>query len=266
MTLMNISDFQKLIWDFYAQNKRSMPWRESTDPYWILVSEIMLQQTQVSRVTPKFQDFIAAFPSIEELASASLQDVLLAWSGLGYNRRARYLWLAAQQINTEHGGHVPNNPAMLEKLPGIGPNTAGAILAYGFNQPVVFIETNIRSVYLHYFFPDKSAVDDKELIPLIQQSLSIENPREWYWALMDHGAYIKSVNANPSRFSKHYARQSTFEGSRRQLRGRILKQLTNGSMPKTQLVKLLEDERTESVLTELHKEKLINIKNGIVKI
>lgn len=254
---MEIADFQKSIWEFYAANKRDMPWRSNTDPYWVLVSEVMLQQTQVSRVIPKFEAFMAAFPTVQALAAAPLSDVLGQWSGLGYNRRAQYLLKAAQVITKEHKGIFPQNRSALEALPGIGPNTAGAIMAYAFNRPVVFIETNIRSVFLHHFFNDASAVDDREIRQLVELTLDYSQPREWYWALMDYGSYLKQTTPNPSRRSKHHAKQSRFEGSPRQLRGKILKRLLVGSISRSELLAYLNDPRTEEILAKLINESLV---------
>ena len=143
---MNTADFQELIWEKGRELYRDMPWRDDTRPYYVLVSELMLQQTQVDRVIPKFDAFITRFPDEAALAAASLADVLTLWSGLGYNRRAKYLHDAAKMIMAEFSGIFPTTYDELVKLPGVGPNTAGAIMTYAYNQPVVFIETNVRTV------------------------------------------------------------------------------------------------------------------------
>ena len=222
-----------------------------------MVSEIMLQQTQVQRVVPKYQAFLKEFPTITKLAEASLQEVLLAWSGLGYNRRAKFLHQAARIVAQDHDGLFPRTIEELVKLPGIGANTAAAIVTYSFNRPVIFIETNIRSVYLHHFFKDQINVHDKEILSLVEQTVDQDEPREWYWALMDYGSYLKSVLPNPSRASKHHIKQSTFEGSRRQVRGQVLRSLA--ASPKTQAVlsRQIADERLVEVLVQLSKEGLI---------
>lgn len=219
------ANFIKTVKGFYAKNNRPMPWRETTDPYKILLSEIMLQQTQVDRVIPKFENFIAHFPSVSDLAKADFKDVLSQWVGLGYNRRALWLHQGAQQIVEKHDAKYPETVQDLILLKGIGHNTAAAVCAYAFNQPVVFIETNIRAVFIHHFFPDRSDVTDAELYPLVQSHVDNQNPREWYWALMDYGVNIKKLHKNPARKSKHHSKQSKFEGSKRQLRGNILKLL-----------------------------------------
>jgi A/G-specific adenine glycosylase len=226
MTPRHIQKFQKEVYDFYASNKRSFPWRKTKDPYHILVSEIMLQQTQTDRVVPKYEDFIATFPTVESLAQAPLNKVLKHWQGLGYNRRALLLHRAAQSICTDHGGQFPRDQKTLLSLPGIGPYTSGAVVAFAFNKPVTMIETNIRTVYIHHFFSDHGNVHDSELLPLIQETLDAQNPRRWYSALMDYGSSIKKTHPNPNRKSSHYTKQSTFKGSLRQVRGAIIKLLT----------------------------------------
>jgi A/G-specific adenine glycosylase len=258
--------FQETVWGYYQGYGRSLPWREPDangmfDPYKILVSEIMLQQTQAPRVIPKYEQFLEHFPNIQTLAVASQQDVLTAWSGLGYNRRARFLHQAAQAVAAQHDGVVPGNEKDLVALPGVGTNTARAVLTYAFNQPVVFIETNIRTVYIHHFFQDKDAVPDTDIMELVQHTVDKEHPREWYWALMDYGSHLKTTVGNFSRYSKHYTKQSKFTGSRRQIRGAVIKLLTNKPLLLTDIQMNIPDERLESVLADLVKEGMI-IKSG----
>ena len=215
---------------FYAAEGRSLPWRVvqddgTIDPYSILVSEMMLQQTQVARVIPKYEQFMQRFPDIATLADASLADVLEVWHGLGYNRRARYVREAAKCIVLQNAGAVPSTVDALVKLPGVGANTAAAIIVYAFNTPRVFIETNIRTVYLHHFFQGEHGVTDAQLLDVVQQTVVTENPREWYWALMDYGSWLKRSVGNPNSRSKHYAKQSPFDGSTRMLRGVMLRLL-----------------------------------------
>ncbi len=217
-----IADFRELVWEHYRQHARSMPWREDPSPYKVVVSEVMLQQTQVDRVTPKFLDWVKQWPSFADLAAAPTDELLRVWKGLGYNRRALRLRELARIVAEDHAGRLPDSQAELEALPGIGPHTAGAILAYAFNRPVVFIETNIRRVFLHHFFADQDMVHDRELLAYIEAALDREHPREWYWALMDYGSWLKSQIVNPNRRSRHHVRQAKFEGSNRQLRGKIL--------------------------------------------
>jgi A/G-specific adenine glycosylase len=225
MTPDAIKRFQEVVYAYFSEHGRSFPWRGTADPYQILVSEIMLQQTQVDRVRDKYVEFIAAFPTLFDLAQASLQQVLERWQGLGYNRRAIALHAAAQEVIERFDGVIPGEEAALQSLPGIGPYTAAAVLAFAFNRPTVVIDTNIRAVFIHCFFNEPSNIRDAELRPLIEQTMDRLSPRTWYAALMDFGALLKKEVTNPSRHSAHYARQPPFEGSDRQLRGRILKEV-----------------------------------------
>jgi len=219
---MNIKAFQKTIWVYYLKHKRNLPWRRTRDPYRILVSEVMLQQTQVPRVIPKYKSFLKKFPTVKALAKAKVSDVLRVWQGLGYNRRALYLKRAAEYVVQNFGGKFPRDFKALTMLPGIGPATAGDLLVFAWNIPAIVIETNIRSVFIHFFFPGKDKVTDKEILPFIKQTVPKENPRDWYYALFDYGSFLKQTE-NPSRRSAHHVRQSKFEGSHRQKRAAILR-------------------------------------------
>ncbi len=237
-----IGAFRERVWAHYRREGREMPWRDGKSgkrvtPYHILVSEVMLQQTQVPRVVVKFAEFTKLFPTVAALAMASAADVIRAWQGLGYNRRALNLHKAAQIIVRDHKGKVPRTRAVLEALPGIGPATAGAILAYAFNEPEVFIETNIRAVFIHEFWKsDHGAIHDKELLPLVARALDMENPREWYWALMDYGVMLKEKHKNPSRRSAHHITQKPFATSDRYVRGNILKILARDGVATTEVM------------------------------
>jgi A/G-specific adenine glycosylase len=224
-----IRGFQKCIWDFYAINKRKMPWRNTRDPYKILVSEIMLQQTRVETVLKKYPEFVKKFPNFSILAKAPLPKILQAWQGLGYNRRAIALRKSAQIIIKKYNGKVPKNSEALEQFPGIGPATARSILVFAFNSPVVFIETNIRRVYLYYFFKTKKKINDRQIIPLIEKTLPKKNVREWYFALMDYGTWLGRNVKNPNKQSVSYRKQKPFKGSVREIRGNILKMLLANS-------------------------------------
>jgi len=210
-----------LYWKRYGRH--SLPWRQTTDPYAILVSEVMLQQTQVDRVVPYFTRWMEAFPTPAELAKAPLTDVLALWSGLGYNRRAKFLHEAAKCIVARHEGVVPSAYEELRALPGVGEYTAKAVRVFAFDEPEVLIETNVRSVFIHHFFPRARSVSDARLIPLIAAALDTRRPREWYAALMDYGTFLKATTPNPSRKSRHHTKQSRFAGSLREVRGAILK-------------------------------------------
>lgn len=258
--------FRSTVWKYYARNKRPMPWRNSKNPYRVLVSEIMLQQTQVPRALVKYGEFIKKFPSIEILARASLKSVLGAWQGLGYNRRALLLQKFAQEVVRNYDGRIPQDFQQLVSLPGIGKATAGSMLAFAFNKPAVFIETNIRSVFIHHFFKDRIDVRDDEIIPYVEQALDIKNPREWYYALMDYGVYLKARYPNPSRKSKHYSRQSRFEGSDRQIRGKILRELLACSPRAESAVYAFigeDSRRVKNILDKLVKEGLVTKKRNL---
>lgn len=258
-----IIGIRNIVWDYYHDNGRhDMPWRhDEHNPYHIMVSEIMLQQTQVARVVMKYREFLMKFPTVAALAAAPLGEVLIIWSGLGYNRRAKFLHQAAQMVVEEYGGVFPQTSAELVRLPGIGVNTAGAILAYAYNQPVVFVETNIRTVIIHHFFADDSSVPDKAILEIAEQLLDPEHPREWYWALMDYGSYLKKTVGNLNRQSKTYAKQSTFAGSKRQIRGQVIRKLAAAAQTPAQLEQEIADERLQEVLADLLAEGLI-VKQG----
>ncbi len=232
---MNTERFKELVRCQGEELYRDMPWREDTRAYYVLVSELMLQQTQVARVVPKFEAFIAAFPDEKTLASASLADVLKLWQGLGYNRRAKFLHEAAKTIMQEFDGIFPSSETDLLKLPGVGKNTAGAIRAYAFNQPSIFVETNIRTVYIHHFFDDQFDIDDKQIIEFLEETIDHEHPREFYWALMDYGTWLKSQGVRNISASKHYKKQSQLKGSLRETRGAILRELTELRRTRTEL-------------------------------
>ena len=219
----HIRTFQKTILAQYRRHGRDLPWRSTADPYRILLSEVMLQQTQVDRVAPKYQEFLNRFPDPAALAGAPLQQVLAAWSGLGYNRRAKALKSCAEALMARHGGILPDNYDELVRLPGIGPYTARAVRVFAFNRAEVVLETNIRSVYIHFFFPESGLVRDADLFPLIDKTIYRRNPRRWYNALMDYGAALKKACGNPSRRSSGHVRQGPFENSNRQLRGALIR-------------------------------------------
>lgn len=255
---MTDREFQEIVWQYWRENGRQgLPWREDPSPYRVVVSELMLQQTQVERVVPKFLEFISLFPDFPALAKAPLSEVLIAWQGLGYNRRAKYLHELAKAVVARAG--LPDTLEELVKLPGIGKNTAGAILAYAFDQPVVYIETNIRTVYLHHYFAGRFDVDDKELLLIIERTLDRDEPRAWYSALMDYGTYLKKQGLGRNNASKHYKKQSKFEGSVREMRGRILRALS--AAPPLSLKQLKQevdaDERFSLAIQQLEKEQLV---------
>lgn len=271
LTTQQRAAFRRRIRRFYAKHGRTLPWRPprlrprtdgTLDPYRIAVSEVMLQQTQVPRVISAYRDFLRRFPNIRSLAAAELADVLTAWSGLGYNRRAKMLWRMARVVRDEYNGIFPRDEAELRQLPGIGPYTASAICVFAFNTPCVLLETNIRTVFIHEFFPDAKQVHDDSITPLIQETIDRSNPREWYAALMDYGSHLKRTYGNAGAQSAHHVRQAPFSGSSRQLRGAIVRTLTqkkSGATAKTLA------RQTNRELAETHTQLEALIREGICK-
>lgn len=230
-----------------------MPWRKTTDPYQILVSEVMLQQTQVDRVVPFYTAFIRRFPTAKKLATTPLGEVLKSWQGLGYNRRAKMLHQAAKEIITHD---MPRTAAKLERLPGVGPYTARAVAAFAWNEDGVVIETNIRTAVIHHFFPRSDttiygSVRDVEIAAILEEVLPKGKAREWYGALMDYGAHLKRSGVSHNARMKGYVKQSRFTGSLREARGIILRELASaqarGTISKARLRSLLGTERGEQL-------------------
>jgi A/G-specific adenine glycosylase len=247
--------FRGRVWEFYREHGRDLPWRQEVTPYGVFVSEVMLQQTQVARVLERWERWLERWPGFAELAVASTAEVLEEWQGMGYNRRVLWLKAAAGMVVRDFGGELPRDPVALEVLPGVGPNTAGSVAAFAYEVPAVFIETNIRRVFLHEWFEDREGVGDGELRPLVEAAIDREHPREWYWALMDYGSELARRVPNPNRRSRHYAVQSKFEGSVRQLRGEVLRQLVAGPKAASELG--IADERLSMVLVALEREGFI---------
>lgn len=308
---MTRARFQQLVKDFYRQSGRDLPWRHTITPYRIVVSEIMLQQTQVPRVLIKYPEWLKRFPNWKSLATASTADVIRAWQGLGYNRRALALKKIAEIVMSEYRGKLPSDPELLVSFPGIGSATASSICAFAYNQPVVFIETNIRRVYIHHFFsgtrdsvlgtrnsrlgarktnlhfqvpsdkfrvpsaeyrvtsPEpRDLINDQQLLPIIERTLDRSNPREWYWALMDYGSYLAKQVENPNRKSKHYSKQSKFEGSDRQIRGVILKLLADRNWKREDLLQALDLplSRKQKALQQLIDEGFLQLIRGQIRL
>jgi len=264
-----IRSFQGSLLRYYRRHGRDLPWRRTTDPYHILVSEFMLQQTQVERVLLKYPEFLGRFPDVEALARAELREVLAAWQGLGYNRRALALHRTARRIAEEFHGEVPLDRATLDSFPGIGSATAGAIVVFSANRPEVFIETNIRRVYIHLFFPGADKVHDREIEPLLERTLDLENPRRFYYTLMDFGSLLKKGARNPNLRSASYARQGRFEGSDRQARGRILRHLLaagEAGERESGEVAMVGPDRLERVLATLERDGFIERLGGKIRL
>jgi len=284
---MEIEEFRKTVLSHYRQRGRKFPWRFA-EPWGVMVSEFMLQQTQTERVIPYWENWMKVWPRPKDLADASMEAALRAWSGLGYNRRCRYLKESAAIIANENGGKVPETPQALLLLPGAGPYISSAIACFAYNVPAIFIETNIRSAVIHCFFPDRNDVRDSEIIPILEAALdrgepqpspqpsvrehrkgSPLEPRAWYYALMDYGAFLKSTTANPGRRSAHYTRQSPFNGSFRQARGKVIKALVSIGQCNAEELKLasgLEEEKLYEVLEKLKEEAFVAEDGGEYRI
>ena len=295
MSEQNIKNFQQAIWDFYKTNRRDFPWRETTDPYKILVSEIMLQQTQTDRVIRYYEKWLKRFPDFKTLAAATFSEIYPYWQGLGYNRRGLNLQKVAQKAVLEYRGTLPKEVDLLEEFPGIGPYTARAVSIFSFNTPVACIETNIRRVFIHHFFPESrnhaeinvqtrarpalpdrpspelrgKKIDDEEILKIAERALPAGKAREWHWALMDYGTHLKSQVPNPNRRHKNYRIQPKFEGSLRQIRGAALRILSGESANLKNLTARIQKateqdtERIKKVIETLEKERLIKQDNNI---
>lgn len=263
---MGNEEFTQLIEHKGRELYRDMPWRRDTRGYYVLVSELMLQQTQVDRVVPKFEQFVNQFPDFATLASATLADVLILWNGLGYNRRAKYLHSAAKMVVAEYDGFLPIVYDELIKLPGVGVNTAGAILAYTYNQPIVFVETNVRTVYFHHFFAGRQDVADAVIREKLNVTLNKENPREFYWALMDYGSHLKRAGVKNITASRHYRKQSPLVGSVREVRGSIIRELTKADMTYDKLRSITDpgDGRFDQAYAQLLQEELVQQQDQFV--
>ncbi len=220
-----------------------------------MVSEVMLQQTQVARVIEKYKEFLKRFPTIRTLAKAKLSEALKVWSGLGYNRRGKYLHDAAKVIVGEFGGNL--RKALEHPLPGVGPYTKAAVCVFAFNEPDVLIETNVRAAYIHHFCQGRSSVSDPQILKIAARAAKGQDPRKWHWALMDYGAHLKRSGVRNNSRSAHYTKQSKFEGSLRQIRGAILRELNNASLTEAQIGTRLNLVRMKEALAGLARDGLI---------
>lgn len=251
---MTPQKFRDLVWKHYKeQGRHALPWRKTQDPYKILVSELMLQQTQVDRVIPYFTAWMKKYPTADALSKASLADVLISWQGLGYNRRAKMLHQGAQKVVKEYAGKMPKTVSELEALPGVGSYTARAVAAFAYNQDVAFIETNVRTAVLHHFFPEKEGVSDGDILAVVTKVLPKGKSREWYGALMDYGSHLKRNGVRTNAQSKGYAKQAAFKGSGREVRGAILRTLSAKGTTRAQLLKLFPTERASQIQEQITK-------------
>lgn len=267
---MLYTNFRKIVWAYYKKNGRhDLPWRNTHNAYEVLVSEVMLQQTQVDRVVPFYTKFIQQFPTPKKLAAAPLSDVLKAWQGLGYNRRAKMLHAAVKEVVARYKGTFPHTAEALEQLPGVGPYTARAVAAFAYNQDGVVIETNIRTVIIHHFFSKKKKVSDTEIARILEKVLPKGKSREWYSALMDYGAYLKRSGISHNVRTKGYTKQSKFSGSLREVRGAILRALADNPCDIKTLASLLDPSRKaqmQKAIQALMKEGLIGEKGSLYRL
>jgi A/G-specific adenine glycosylase len=266
LELLDTKAFRKIVWSFFKERERSFAWRETYDPYEILVSEVMLQQTQTDRVARKYPEFLRKFPTVEILAQASTAEVIAVWQGLGYYRRALNLQRAAQEIVQRFASQVPSNVSELQSLPGIGPYTAAAIAVFAYGRAVPMIETNIRAVYLYSFFPRRENVADGEILELVKETIDRRDTRRWFYALMDLGAELKRQRKGINHQSKHHTRQSAFEGSHRQVRAAVLRVISERKRARRITIERIlgvESSRVEIALSELEREGFLSYGRGV---
>lgn len=251
---MTPTRFRNLVLAHYRKHGRhDLPWRKTKDAYRILISEVMLQQTQVERVLPFHKAFLKEFSDVKALASAPLASVLIRWQGLGYNRRAKMLHETAKTVVKDYAGKMPNTVEALERLPGVGHYTARAVAAFAYNEDVILIETNLRTAVTHHFFPNEEKVSDKQVLLILEKVFRKGTSREWYSALMDYGAFLKRSGVRINTKSKTYTKQSAFVGSGREARGAILRALSKEPKTEPFLTSLLGPERSEQVAIQLQK-------------
>lgn len=271
-----LGEFTERVWERGRELYRDLPWRNTHDPYAILLSEVMLQQTQVSRVSGRWEQWLETFPTVSDLARAPLPPVLELWQGMGYNRRALNLKRCAELVLAEHDGRIPHDKKQLLALPGIGPSTSAGVRAFAFELPDVYLETNVRAVFIHEFFPDQDKVSDKELAPLVEAACPQDGRvRDWYYALLDYGAHLKKAVPNPTRKSRQYARQSKFEGSHRQKRAYLLRRVLEASLSSEELAadlarveeaagrSALSHDEVKAILSELERDGFIVQHDGL---
>jgi len=291
-----VKQFQKKILTWYEEHKRPLPWRDvpygtslQDRAYRVFISEVMSQQTQIARVISKYELWMKAFPTVEDLSQAKVADVLQHWSGLGYNRRALNLKKAAEIIVKNFNGKFPTTEKELMQLPGIGKYTARAILCFAFDEQVAVVDTNIRKVIMtqilnlpvisskarnqneithHFVLRDDKKIDEKELETIAQMLLPVGRAYDWNQALMDYaGAVLKNEKIS-------ILKQSKFIGSHRYYRGQILKKLLEKqAIYVSELGFLIKKDHTisddlwlQSLLQELVSEGFIRIEQGMVRL
>lgn len=265
-------EFREMIWQRGRDAWRDMPWRTEPTLYYVLVSELMLQRTQVPRVLTKFAEFTAKFPDIESLARADLAEVLRSWQGLGYNRRAKYLHQAARLIAANPSAFTPSQetPVLrreLSTLPGVGAGTLGAIMNYVYEIPTAYVETNIRTVYFHHFYHSQTGITDTELLACVDTTMDREHPREWFWALMDYGSELKRMHGARLDQSRHYRKQAPLKGSVREVRGQLIKTLASRPRSCGELAAMYRDDaRFEPAVAGLQRDGLVVVIDGVMRL
>lgn len=254
-----IQEFQKKVFSFYKKHGRELPWRQTTDPYKILTSELMLQQTQVNRVVPYYEKWIARWPTVGALASASRAEVLSAWMGLGYNTRAVNLHKAVQKIVTEFDGDVAEAMRQYNEIPGVGRYTSQAVLIFSTNADLVTVDTNIRRIFISEFHLSQD-ISDRELWEYAEMCLPHGKSRQWHNALMDYGALHQTVKKTGIRSKSP---QSKFEGSNRQIRAAILRILLcdPSSFENIRRALGVEQMRLRKILGKMVDEELLTMHN-----
>lgn len=266
---MSLYRFTEYIQRWYALHGRhELPWRHTDDPYHILISELMLQQTQVDRVVPKYIGFLQRFPTLASIAEASQAAIMQQWQGLGYNRRARYLHLLARELFFREQD-LPRDFSTLTTLPGIGNYTAAAIMNFAYNIPTPLVETNVRTVIIYHFFPESLQISDREILSIVEETLDKRSPATWYWGIMDYGSYLKRTVPSQTMRSRHYKKQSKFVGSTRQLRGAIIRLLSaTGSASYEDLLRTSSGDTSmiPMVLDALLDESLITFEDGVYRL
>lgn len=254
----SLHSFVQFILGFYKQYGRTFAWRQTSDAYRILLSEVMLQQTQTTRVQPKYTLFLSIWPDFEALAKTSLDELLFHWKGLGYNRRALNL-LKSARATEAWNWTIPNDRTIIASLPGVGKATTAALLSFCYNERAIYLETNIRRVLLHCFYPESMGIADKELELLLAKLCDeVDDYKTWYYALMDYGVLLKTLVPNANVRSAHYSKQGKFENSNRQIRGQLI-HLLSDTGPKQaevilQLLSRFEEERVMDCLDQLKAE------------
>lgn len=266
MEVRKITQLKNTIWKYFKEHGRQFPWRNTKNPYKIWVSEVMLQQTQTTRVIEKYKEFLKKFPTVQKLAEGTPHEVLSLWSGLGYNRRALFLLEGAKQVITNHKGKIPRGLTSLLSIKGIGRSTASAIRNFAWQLPTAFIETNIRDVYIHFFFTSKKEVSDKDIFPLVEKTLPTENPKEWFYALMDYGVFLKSQGLKHNLKNSNYQKQTRFKGSVREARGEILRLVLQKPRTKKHLLQTLRHPKGVRALKSLITEGLLIQKSSLISI